>query len=265
MPKPMTPYGLAKLVEWEGRRNFVYDDADGNKPYRRGAPVRGTLTAGVGHTGDRDLDPWIGKTIPDAVIDSWLAEDVHEAMGIVDGAVTWPLGEYQRDALISFVFNVGPGKRGVKDGFREVKRGGPSGLLRAINEGRHADVPAEFGKWVKSKGKVNDGLVNRRAAEIGLWSKGAFVASRTVEAEAPKPKAALKDGGVLVSLGTVVGTVGVGTVVSAAQQGGQLKDALEPLFGPWAVPIAAGCVVVLIGSSLWLAVRVHRRRQAEAA
>lgn len=265
MPKPMTPYGLAKLVEWEGRRNFVYDDADGNKPYRRGAPVRGTLTAGVGHTGDRDLEPWIGKTIPDAVIDSWLAEDVHEAMGIVDGAVTWPLGEYQRDALISFVFNVGPGRKGVKDGFREVKRGGPSGLLRAINEGRLADVPAEFGKWVKSKGKRNEGLVNRRAAEVGLWSKGAFVASRTVEADAPEPKPALKDGGVLATVLGGLGTLGAGGVIAAAQQGGELKTALEPLFGQWAVPIAAGFVVLSLASVVWLGARVGKRRQAEAA
>ena len=35
--------------------------------------------------------------------------------------------------------------------------------------------------------KVMDGLVNRRAAEAGLWAKGAFVSTSTVEAKTGNP------------------------------------------------------------------------------
>ena len=260
----MTAYGEQKLSAWEGERLFVYDDADGSKPYVPGAPVKGTLTGGRGHTGP-DLKPYIGKKIPQEVSDRWFREDVAEAAAIVDRVVTADLSPYQRDTCISFVYNVGPGRKGVKDGFVELKRGGPSTLLRKINAGEFDAVPGELLKWVNSKGQRNRGLVNRRTAEAGLWAKGAFVASNTVEPDAPKPKPAAADGGVLASAGAVVSTVGAGTVIAAAQQGGELKTALEPLFGQWAVPIAAGFVIVSVGSAIWLAVRVAQRRKAEAA
>ena len=260
----MTAEGEAKLVGFEGERLFVYDDADGSKPYAPGAKVKGTLTGGIGHTGSEITD-YIGKPVPKAVSRRWFREDVAEAAAIVDRAVKVALSPYQRDALISFVFNIGPGKKGVKDGFVEVKRGGPSGLLRAINDGRLDDAPAEFRKWNKSGGVVWPGLKRRREAEIGLWVKGEYVASRTVVPDAPKPKPAMKDGGVLGTILGGVGTVGAGTVIATAEQGGKLKDALEPLFGPWAVPIAAGFVVLSLASVIWIGVRVAQRRKAEAA
>ena len=98
----------------------------------------------------------------------------------------------------------------------------------------------------------------------GLALAGVTPVGKTVVVKPPQPPAA-KDGGVIASVGGVISTVGVGTVVVAAQQGGELKTALEPLFGQWAVPIAAAFVIVSVGSALWLAVRVAQRRKTEAA
>lgn len=264
LPGGMTAYGLQKLEEWEGRRAFVYDDADGNKPYVRGAEVKGTLTAGVGHTG-RDVAQWIGKRIPDEVIDAWRDADVAEAAHIVDRAVKVPLTEHQRDALISFVFNVGPGRKGVKDGFVTLGSGRPSTLLRELNAGNLEAVPVELAKWVKSKGKRNPGLVNRRAAEIGLWSKGSFVASRTVAAEPPKPTPAVRDPGVLGGAAVVVlGGIGAASqVIEAAGDAGKVAEPLLGPLGPYAVPAAVFLALSVLGC-LWV-FRANRRREREAA
>lgn len=68
-------------------------------------------------------------------------------------------------------------------------------------------IPAELMKWVNAGGKKVPGLVNRRAAEAGLWAKGEFVASNTVEATKAVP---VKDVAVIGGTGTtgVVATIG---------------------------------------------------------
>ncbi len=256
----MTAYGEQKLSEWEGERLFVYDDADGNKPYVPGATVIGTLTGGRGHTGP-DLKPYIGKAIPQEVSDRWFREDVAEAARIVDRAVTADLTPYQRDTLISFVFNVGPGRKGVKDGFVELKKGGPSTLLRKINAGDFDAVPGELLKWVKSKGKRNNGLVNRRTAEAGLWAKGTFVASNTVVPDVPKPKPAALDMGVVATTaGSIAGVVvAAGPAIEAVKQ---FNEATEPTFGEYAPIVGA---VVMLAAFAVIGWRVWQRRKQEAA
>jgi len=68
------------------------------------------------------------------------------------------LTQSQFDALVSFVFN------GGRENFRT------STLLKLINGEKFDQVPAEFRKWVYSKGKHMQGLVNRREAEIKLFT-----------------------------------------------------------------------------------------------
>ena len=81
---------------------------------------------------------------------------------------------------------------------------GPSGsgkstLLKKLNFGDYASVPSELAKWDTSKGKRVQGLVNRRAAEAGLWAKGSFVSSNTVEAKPAKPPVLTIDNAVKVA------------------------------------------------------------------
>ena len=58
-------------------------------------------------------------------------------------------------ALVSFTYNLGGGALAA------------SGLRRAVNDRRWADVPGELAKWRMAGGRVLAGLARRRAAEAG--------------------------------------------------------------------------------------------------
>lgn len=72
------------------------------------------------------------------------------------------LTDNQRFALISFVFNEGETKFLT------------STLLRLLNAGDYAAVPTQLLRWNKETVNgvlvANEGLTNRRKAEIKLWS-----------------------------------------------------------------------------------------------
>ena len=98
----------------------------------------------------------VGITESDA--SALLQVDVAVAEYAVLRLITVPLTDGQFDALVSFTFNLGVGA---------LQR---STLRRKINREEHADVPAEFMKWVWAGGKKLNGLVRRRQAEILLYN-----------------------------------------------------------------------------------------------
>jgi lysozyme len=68
------------------------------------------------------------------------------------------LNEYQQAALLSFMYNVGV------EAFRT------STLLKTINAAGTADeIKKQFRRWIYDNGKIVDGLVKRREAEINLY------------------------------------------------------------------------------------------------
>jgi len=83
--------------------------------------------------------------------------DTAVATRAVDTLVVVPLSDNQREALISFVFNVGVGA------FQS------STLLRVLNQGNFAQAAAEFLRWNKDDGVVVDGLTARRERERELF------------------------------------------------------------------------------------------------
>lgn len=113
----------------------------------------GVWTVGYGHT----RTAYQGMTVTFAQADDLLRSDVKVSEAAVNRYVK-DCTQNQFDALVSFVFNVGAGN------FKN------STMLRLINEGRPAEeVAAEFGKWIYVKGKVSQGLVNRREFEKALY------------------------------------------------------------------------------------------------
>ena len=131
----------------------------------------GTLTIGCGHTGP-DVTP--GLTITREQADALFRKDIAPCEQAVNDTITVPLRQYQFDALCSFTFNVGVGA------FEK------STLAKRINSGAQEDIiTAEFARWNKSGGKVNQGLINRRNSEIGQWARGAFVSSASVPVDPP--------------------------------------------------------------------------------
>jgi len=169
MPRSINRVGEEKIVQWEGEVLWAYDDFDPkHRPITPGMAVKGTLTIGVGHTGP-DVKP--GLRIDVKQSREWLRQDLDRFEALVERSVKVPLSDNQFAALVSFAFNVGEGNFGR------------STLLKKLNKGDYESVPAELMKWVNSKGKRMQGLVNRRAQEGALWGKGEFVASGSVSAE----------------------------------------------------------------------------------
>lgn len=169
----VTEETIEHLRRWEGLRLEAYPDPgskDGN-PW----------TIGYGHTSDAFMRVTKGMKITEAQAEAALRHDAEEAAAAVRRLVKAPLSGNQLGALVSFVFNVGEGQ------FKK------STLLKRLNRGEYDAVPAELAKWKYNDGKVMQGLVNRRAAEAGLWAKGEFVASQNVQPEtAPAGKIAIK-------------------------------------------------------------------------
>ena len=126
----------------------------------------GILTIGFGHTGT-DVLP--GMRITEAQADEILRRDVAKFAAMVEKALTAKVSQGQFDALVSFCFNTGPGKAGVKDGLITLKNGSPSSLLRKTNAGDKLGAAAEFDKWTKANGQELRGLVARRDAEQRLY------------------------------------------------------------------------------------------------
>lgn len=165
--KPISNETIEHLKRWEGLRLAAYPDPgskDGN-PW----------TIGYGHTSDAHMKVYKGLIITRGQADAALRYDAGEAADAIAKLVKVPLTENQLGALVSFVFNVGIA----------AFRG--STLLRKLNNGGYDAVPEQLSRWNKNDGRVMAGLTNRRAAEAGLWAKGAFVTSRAVSVDAPAP------------------------------------------------------------------------------
>lgn len=92
-----------------------------------------------------------------------LKADALEKARDVQALVLVPLTDNQLSALVSFAFNVGIGALAS------------STLLRLLNAGDYASVPAQMARWVKGqvRGKTVTlpGLVERRRLEGLLWEE----------------------------------------------------------------------------------------------
>jgi lysozyme len=142
MTRMINAAGLALVKDYEGLRLEAYPDTSG------------IWTVGYGHTA--------GVTEGDSVsaerAELLLEADLMEAERAVASLAKVPLTDNQFSALVSFVFNEGEGA------FAK------STLLKKLNEGGYALVPACLKSWIFDNGRVQPGLVKRRAAEAALWS-----------------------------------------------------------------------------------------------
>jgi lysozyme len=82
------------------------------------------------------------------------------------------LVKIQLAALVSIIYNVGPGEKGIRDGIITLASGRPSTLLARLNVGDYAGAAAQFPLWDKSCGRVCVGLVTRRQKERTLFLTG---------------------------------------------------------------------------------------------
>lgn len=148
-----SPEGLAIIKRFEGF-----------EPRRYRCPA-GKWTIGYGHVIRKSEWPTLADaTLTPADAERLLGADLIEFEAMVRGAVAVPLTQGQFDAMVSIVYNVGPGSAD-KDGILRLKSGRPSTLLRKLNAADYAGAAAEFPRWKYSGGKILAGLERRRAAE----------------------------------------------------------------------------------------------------
>lgn len=149
------------VAEHEACVMRAYDDARPNTTLLPDSEVRGKLTAGYGHTGS---DVQIGMLVDAVQAKAWLQDDLATAairmFRVVDDAIISELTEFQYSALLSFVFNVGADPKWT--------------IWKRLNAGAFDQVPLELMKFVNATigGETvkMQSLVNRRAAEVALWS-----------------------------------------------------------------------------------------------
>jgi len=134
-------------------------------------------TIGYGHTGPdvRLLMPAITKE----QAEEFLAADVDFAANLVTSAVKVPLNQNQFDAMVSLLFNVGPGRKAKpgdpgRDGIITLANGQPSTLLKLLNAGSYSGAAAQFERWCHSTDEQGrlvklKGLESRREAEMNLF------------------------------------------------------------------------------------------------
>lgn len=136
--------GLDLIEQSEGFRSSVYDD------------IAGLATIGYGH---RVLP---GESFPgpitEAQAEALLQADVATAEQAVNRLVTVPLTQEQFDALVDFVFNLGPGNFAS------------STLLKDLNAGQMDAAAQQILIWDHSLGQVNAGLKARREAEFRMFT-----------------------------------------------------------------------------------------------
>jgi lysozyme len=149
--------GAAFIAHFEGFRPKLYDDPAGH------------CTIGCGHlvhhgptNGSEPEEFKRGITRKRAL--ELLQDDAASAAAEIARSVNVDLSQPQTDALISFAFNVGNGA------FRD------STLLKLLNGGDFAAVPAQLDRWTKAGGRTLPGLVTRRKAEGALFRDGVYLA-----------------------------------------------------------------------------------------
>jgi len=128
----------------------------------------GVPTIGWGHIRTvTAADARRGRTITEAEARALFEADLDEAEMAVRAHTRVNLNQNQYDALTDFVFNLGSGA---------YQR---STLLKKLNAGDYAAVPAEFMRWNKAKDprtgklRVLNGLTTRRSYEATLFAKPA--------------------------------------------------------------------------------------------
>ena len=135
--------GTEILKYFEGCKLTAYQDSVG------------VWTIGYGHT----KGVYNGMTITQEEAEQMLLTELEEYEGYIENMVTVPLTQNQFDALVVWIYNLGP------TNFKN------STLLKELNAGNYNAAGQEITRWNKAGGKVLAGLVKRREAEAQLFNE----------------------------------------------------------------------------------------------
>lgn len=158
LPEGVTPRhvyqkGLDMTASFEGFRSKLYADAAGH------------CTIGYGHLLKRgacteELTKTYAKGLTRAQGQELLKKDMNRAEIAVQLAATVNLTDGQFAAVCDFAFNCGTGA---------LRK---SGIVTLLNQGKLEQAAAKMKLYVKAGGRVLNGLVKRREAEVALLMEG---------------------------------------------------------------------------------------------
>lgn len=131
--------GLALIKHYEGCKLTAYQD------------VGGIWTIGFGHTGS---DVWPNGSITKDRANELLEEDI-EKFYKLDEHISEVVNDNQYSALLCLAYNIG------------LSALLKSTLLKLVNVGESPD--GEWTKWSHVNGKIINGLLARRVAELELY------------------------------------------------------------------------------------------------
>ena len=153
----MSTSGLDLTKISEGLRTTAYPDpGTGGEPW----------TIGYGHTSGT----YPGETCTEAQATVWLREDIGWAENVIRNCpFAGQLKQQQFDALVDFVFNVGTGQPGGRDGFVWLRDGNHSTIYRKLVGGDQVSAANEIPKWDLPP---LPGIVTRRRRERQLFLTG---------------------------------------------------------------------------------------------
>ena len=98
-----------------------------------------------------------GDTLTQKEADNLLLHEMQEYEGYIKELIKVPLKQNQFDALVSWVFNLGPANLKA------------STMLKFLNAGDYHLIPSQIKRWNKANGKVLEGLIRRREAEALMF------------------------------------------------------------------------------------------------
>ena len=139
--------GLQFIRREEGERLTAYAD------------IIGVWTIGVGHTGAVDGKPVAkGMVISADKSRELLSADLLKFESAITRLVKVPLQQYECDALVSLVFNIG------ETNFAR------STLLKKLNTNDFKGAAEQFLAWKNAGGRPVQGLLNRRKREKDMFN-----------------------------------------------------------------------------------------------
>ena len=134
--------GVDLLTHFEGLRLEAYQDSVG------------VWTIGYGHT--KGVTP--SMKITESQANNLLKTELIEYQNYINEMVNISLDQCQFDALVCWVYNLGP---------TNLKN---STLLTLLNQGVKFQIPEQIRRWNRAGGKVLKGLVRRREAEALMFA-----------------------------------------------------------------------------------------------
>lgn len=144
------------VLYFEGRSLFAYLDPVGIPTICDGW-TQGVRLGDTASNAECDAKTQLGLEHAAEVLQRWVPAEVRAGMSARTSA-----------GLLSFIYNVGPGQPGVKDGFVWLKDGRHSTLLLQLQAGRIRQACTQLSAWTRAGGKPLRGLERRRAAERAL-------------------------------------------------------------------------------------------------